>query len=362
MHKKESSDKSESKQRKSTKKSFFPSGIGLIVTGMVFVLLFLTNFITNLLFMMLPRPGGPPMRPGSPFFPILIQNAFLSIIIGTILTLFVIHLPLRPLHTIIRAIHDVAEGKFDTKLYIEHPKEFRELSHSFNQMTSELSGIEILRSDFINNFSHEFKTPIVSILGFAKLLKKDTLSSRERDEYLDIIIDESSRLASLSANILNLSKVESISLLSDFTSFRLSEQIRESIVQLENQWAGKKIDFDLELAEVKIRGNESLLKQVWINLIDNAVKFSPENSAISISLLQQGDSALFSIRDQGAGMDGETQKHIFEKFYQGDKSHAAAGNGLGLSLVKRIVELHHGTVTVESELEKGSTFCLMLPL
>lgn len=347
---------------KQKKKKFYFTRIGLLVTGLVFLLLLLTHFVSNSIFMLIHRNSLPPMRPGNLLYPMLFQNACFSIISGTLLTFLLSHFPLRPIHSIIQAIHDVAEGRFDTKLHIEHPREFRELSHSFNQMTEELSGIEILRSDFIDNFSHEFKTPMVSILGFAKILRSKKLSGEEQNEYLDIIIDEASRLTELSANILNLSRIESMSLPSDLSEFNLSEQIRQSILQSESKWMEKNLDFSLDIEELYISGNEPLLKQVWLNLIDNAVKFSPENGKLELSLHRTSSSTVFSITDHGEGMEPAVVRHIFEKFYQGDTSHAAKGHGLGLSIAQKIIGLHKGEISVHSEPGKGSTFTVALPL
>lgn len=338
------------------------TGITLLCTGIVFLLLVLSSFISNSLFIYGINRGVLTPRPENPHIPFLIQSGVLSVLIGTGITFFAGHLPLRPIHIFIQAIHDVSGGNFDTKIHIEHPKEFRELSECFNKMTDELSGIEILRSDFINNFSHEFKTPMVSILGFAKMIKSGDLSEAEKEEFLDIIIDESKRLSELANNVLNLSKVESISLLSDFSVFNVSEQIREAILLLENKWEKKQLTFDLQLEEIMLSGSADLLKQVWVNLIDNAVKFSPEGSEISLSLSACAQKAVFSLTDHGCGMDEETRSHIFEKFYQGDTSHSGQGNGLGLALVKKIVELHHGSITAVSTPKKGSSFTVELPV
>ncbi|MGL6197879.1 MAG: HAMP domain-containing sensor histidine kinase [Lachnospiraceae bacterium] len=331
-------------------------------TGIVFILLLLTNLLSNTVMMFLSKHGWIPGQPGHSLFPVLVQTGIISIIIGTVLTLCIGHLPLRPINTLMEAIDNVAKGHLETKIHIEHPKKFRELSMSFNQMTDELSGIEMLRSDFVNNFSHEFKTPIVSILGFAKLLKKGNLSPVEQEEYLDIIIDESKRLAELAANVLNLSKVESISLLTNAECFNVSEQIRESIVLLDRKWSKKNISFNLNMDELQITGNENLLKQVWMNLIDNAIKFSPASSEIDISLGISDGTVKFVITDHGAGMDGNKQKLVFDKFFQGDDSHATDGNGLGLPLVKKIVKLHQGEVTLKSQPEEGSTIIVLLPV
>lgn len=346
------------------KRSGFPTNIVLLSTGIIFILLTLTMFISNTVIIFLVEHGfmDRPPEPGMSLLPFLIRIGMISILIGTVLTLCIGHFPLRPLHTFMRAIHSVSEGNFQTKIYLEHPKELRELSRCFNQMTEELAGIEMLRSDFINNFSHEFKTPMVSILGFAKLLKKDDLTAEERAEYLDIIIEEAQRLTVLSTNVLNLSKVESMSLLTDSADFNVGEQIRESVVLLESKWAEKDIAFDLDLLELKMNGNKQLLKQVWTNLIDNAIKFSPAKSEIALSMHRHDNSFTVTIKDYGSGMDDKTQHYIFDKFYQGDSSHASEGNGLGLALVKKIVELHHGTITVKSRPMQGSSFMVTLPI
>ena len=272
------------------------------------------------------------------------------------------HFPLRPLHTLIQAIHEVSAGNYEVKIHLEHPKEFQELSECFNQMTEDLSGTEMFRSDFINNFSHEFKTPIVSILGFARLLKSQNLDTAQSQEYLDIIIEESQRLSELSATVLSLSKVESLTLLTDKTAYSLSEQIRESILLLESKWEKKRISFDINLEEVIIRADGPLLKQVWMNLLDNAIKFSPAEECITVALRSDNRNAVVSVKDHGIGMADNTQRFIFDKFYQGDTSHHMEGNGLGLPLVKRILELHKGTVAVKSQAGRGSTFIVRLPL
>lgn len=341
----------------------FPTNIVLLSTGIIFILLTITMFISNAIVIFLLKHGimDRPPYPGS-LFPFLLQTGVISILIGTILTLCIGHFPLRPLYTLMQAIHSVSDGNFHTKIYLEHPKEFRELSRCFNQMTEELAGIEMLRSDFINNFSHEFKTSMVSILGFAKLLKKGNLNASEKAEYLDIIIDEAKRLTELSANILNLSKVESMSLLTDSTTFNAGEQIRECVVLLEKKWTEKDISFDLHLLEQKMDGNEQLLKQVWTNLIDNAIKFSPAKSEIVLSMDKHSDTFTVTITDYGCGIDEKTQHYIFDKFYQGDTSHSSEGNGLGLALVKKIIELHHGTITVNSQPLQGSSFTVTLPV
>ena len=210
--------------------------ITLLATGSVFILLVLTMFASNTVIIFAIRHGWIKPEPGGSMMPLLFQSGIISIIIGTTLSFFMSHFPLRPLHTLIQAIHEVSAGNYEVKIHLEHPKEFQELSECFNQMTEDLSGTEMFRSDFINNFSHEFKTPIVSILGFARLLKSQNLDMAQSQEYLDIIIEESQRLSELSATVLSLSKVESLTLLTDKTAYSLSEQIRESLLLLESKW------------------------------------------------------------------------------------------------------------------------------
>lgn len=333
----------------------------LVFTGLIFLLLLLTMLISNWIILVGVNSGLITGHPATPLVPFLIQTGLISIFIGVILSLTLSYFPLRPVGQLIRAIHAVADGNFQTKVTLKYPKELRELAQSFNQMTDELAGIEMLRSDFINNFSHEFKTPIVSIMGFAKLLKTKDLSEEEKEEYLDIIISECKRLSDLSSNVLNLSKVESIAVLSDTVSYNVTEQIRESILQLEGKWEEKEIEFQLDLNDCLISCKPELLKQVWVNLIDNAVKFSPQRGEISIYTKQTDNSFIFRISDNGIGMDSRTQEKIFERFYQGDISHSTEGNGLGLSLVRKIITLHRGTIRVESEPGKGTIFIVTLP-
>lgn len=336
--------------------------ITLLMTGFIFILLVFTMFASNTIIIFGVRHGWIANGPSTPLIPFLFQNGIISIIIGTTITFFTSHFPLRPLHVLIQAIHEVSDGNYGVKIHFEHPKGFRELSECFNQMTEELDGIEMFRSDFINNFSHEFKTPIVSILGFAKLLKKQGLDHEKSQEYLDIIIEESERLSELSTTILDLSKVESLTALTDRSVYPLSEQIREAILFLESRWSGKQIVFDIDMDEMLVGANEPLLKQVWINLLDNAIKFSPVKGCIGVTLRAEDGNAVFMLKDQGPGMDEKTKKFIFDKFYQGDTSHHMEGNGLGLSLVEKIIGLHQGTVSVKSQMGEGSVFIVTIPL
>ena len=263
----------------------------------------------------------------------------------------------------IAATKRVAKGDFSVQLPMEDGRgEMGDLVRSFNRMTRELGGIEMFRSDFINSFSHEFKTPIVSIRGFARQLQRDDITDEERREYATIIADESTRLANLATNILLLSKLENQQIVTEKTAFRLDEQLRSCILLLEKQWEQKHLELVIDLEEVTCYGNAEMLSQAWVNLINNAIKFTPEGGTIGISLVAVDDTATVQVSDTGIGMDRETQQHIFEKFYQGDKSHHGEGNGLGLAMVKRIIALSRGKITVDSVKGKGTTFTVQLPV
>ena len=232
---------------------------------------------------------------------------------------------------------------------------------NFNAMTRELSGIETLRSDFIANVSHEFKTPLTAIEGYAALLRNRELTEKQRKDYLDKIAGNARKLSELTGNILWLSKLENQSVIPNKKYYRLDEQIRKTVLSLENEWSVKHLDFDIALPKTDFFGNEGLLYHVWFNLIGNAIKFSHENQTVKISMEEADGEVVVVIADSGCGMEEEAQRHIFEKFYQADKSHAKEGNGLGLTLVKRIVDLCNGHIAVESQLKKGSVFIVRLP-
>lgn len=297
---------------------------------------------------------------GNPLLLLSVLFGF-CIILGTALTAFLSRKALNPIRKVIDATHKVANGDFNINLDLKGIGELEELSYSFNKMTQELSTIETLRSDFINNFSHEFKTPIVSVRGFAKLLKKNNLPEERRQEYLDIIITESERLAALSTNVLTLSKYENLEIIVDKRPFRLDEQLRKTIILMEPKWASKEITLNVELDKIIYSGNEDLTQQIWINLIDNAINFSYQGGLINISLTNKNEEIHFVIQDDGPGMDNQTKSRIFDRFFQEDTSRSKVGNGLGLPLVKRITKLCGGDITVQSELGEGSIFTVIFP-
>lgn len=285
-----------------------------------------------------------------------------SLLIGFTVAVFVGKLIVRPVQNISNAFDELSKGNFQVKVSEnERIMEIRQMAQRFNAMTYDLSHIETLRSDFVANVSHEFKTPIASIEGYATLLQNYNLSPEKHDRYVEKILENSRRLTNLSGNILMLSKLENQEIVLGKTEYRLDEQIRKCILMLENKWAAKNIEFDLELPRQIYYGSEPLLEQVWSNIFDNAIKHSPVGGVIHINIRQSNKLLTVTIADHGDGMTQEVQKHIFEKFYQGDNSHKAEGNGLGLALVKRIIELCKGTVEVKSSPEAGTTFTIELP-
>lgn len=286
-------------------------------------------------------------------------TAAVCVLAGTVLAAIFSGYPLKPLREIMDATDRIAEGDYSVRINLKGPDDFRTLSSKFNHMVEEIGSVEMLRTDFVNNFSHEFKTPIVSIRGFAKALKWDGLTPSEREEYLDIIISESERLSTLAANVLYLSKIEKQTILTDKKIFNASEQLRRVIALLDQKFLDKRLEVVFDGGEVYLNGNEEMLKQVWINLLDNAVKFSKDNGTVRIRAYQNADSATFCISNEGSGMSQETQAHIFDKFYQGDVSHSTSGNGLGLSIVKKIVDLHGGSISVVSS-DEGNSFEITL--
>ena len=295
----------------------------------------------------------------------MIILSIVSLIIGTSLTALFGNSLIRTIAQFNDGLNALAAGRFDTRIHIRSLFKstiFDNISSNFNDMAEHLEKVEVLNNDFINDFSHEFKTPIVSIEGFAKILKKKDISEEERDEYLDIIIHEAEKLTELSSNVLSLSRIDNELLLNDIESFDLTEQVRQAAILLYGKCSDKQQTLTVELDEVSIEGNREYLELVWKNLIDNAIKYTPEHGEIGIDLIEKEDKAVFSVTDNGIGISEEVQKRMFEKFYQGDPSHGTAGNGIGLALVDKVVRLHKGSVTVDSQEKKGTTMTVILPL
>ena len=331
--------------------------ITVIFTIIVFCILMITMmvvgiavyFLANAGIIVVPNLGA-----------LLLTIAVASIIVGTIISVFLGKIPMRPVYKLIYALNSLAAGNYDTRLSMNVPKVGKDLEESFNILAEELQNTEMLRSDFVNNFSHEFKTPLVSIKGFARLLQKGSLPEEKKKEYIDIISAESSRLADMATKVLDLTKLENQNILTDVSEYNVSEQLRESILLLERKWLEKELEISADFEEYQIHGNQEMLKQVWINLIDNAIKFSPSGGAIGVSVTRNADCIMVMFSNGGAPIKEEEKERIFQKFYQGDTSHTSQGNGIGLAIVRRIVELHDGEVWVDST-EEQTTFTVKLP-
>jgi two-component system, OmpR family, phosphate regulon sensor histidine kinase PhoR len=240
-----------------------------------------------------------------------------------------------------------------------------DLVKSVNQTALELQRMETMRQEFISNVSHELQSPLASIRGFAQALRNEDLSIEDKNHYLAIIETETTRLSRLTENLLKLSSLESKQLKFESKTYRLDKQIQNLILSCEPQWAGKNLELDVSMEETLITADEDLLSQVWLNLIYNSIKFTPQNGCISIRLQPRNGTIEFEIKDTGFGMSQEVQARIFERFYKADQARTRAdnsGSGLGLAIVQKIVELHQGTITVESTLGAGSCFRVSLPV
>ena len=285
------------------------------------------------------------------------------LVLGIAGSLLLTHIFFEPISRLGRAMGQVATGNF--KVWLEpagHFREIRKIYSDFNLMTRDLSNTEILQSDFISNVSHEFKTPINAIEGYAALLQDRSLTPEEQGQYVDKILYNTNRLSTLVGNILLLSRINNQAIHLKPQLYRLDEQIRQAILALETKWTAKSIDFDVDLAETQYEGYEGLMFHVFTNLIDNAVKFDPPGGYIRLRLRPVQGQAVFTIEDNGPGIRPEDMERIFDKFYQSDNSHQEDGNGLGLALVKRIVTENGGSITVENRPEGGSCFRVSLPL
>lgn len=338
----------------------------MIICAIIIAIILLSSLVTALILYAAVRAGIVSLffRDGIPPAAMLFMSSLAVIVLGVIITSTLGRVPMRPVKKLVKQMNKLSSGDFSVRLDFgpplgKHPA-VKEISDSFNKMASELGNIEILRRDFVNDFSHEFKTPIVSIAGFAKLLREKELDASVRDEYLGIIEEESMRLSAMATNVLNLSKIESQSILTDVKKYNLSEQLRTAILLFEPKWTKKDIDLSLDIGELEIEANEGLLSQVWINLFDNALKFSPEHSTVAVTAVERGEYVSVSFTNGGDPIPADEIPKIFNKFYKVERSRSGEGNGIGLSLCKKTVELHSGKIEVESG-EEGTTFTVTLP-
>lgn len=286
-------------------------------------------------------------------------NNFTILFIGIVSVTFLARLFTKPILALTKVTNQVAEGNFDVVLPQNRDDEIGELISSFGTMLKRLQSTELLRTNFITDISHEFKTPLTSIKGYAHLLQDATPEMRRH--YISIITAEVERLSQMTSNILLLNKLDQQESNADFTLFSLDEQIRKAILLVENRWKKKQMAYEISLDKATCFGNEALLFQLWINLIDNAIKFSEEGSQLRISMEKKDAYLRIIIEDHGQGIPPEELENVFTKFYKGDRSRHSDGNGLGLSIVKQIIELHKGSIEVSSTPGEGSTFIVTLP-
>lgn len=295
-------------------------------------------------------------------FPMALEMVITCLLVGIVATSQLSRYFFHPIKKIRAAMDQVADGDFTVQLKEKSSlKEVREINTGFNLMVQELNATEILQTDFVSNVSHEFKTPINAIEGYSTLLQDSDNLNDEQREYVNKILFNTQRLSSLTSSILLLSKLENQQIPTGKNTYRLDEQIRQSIVALEPAWEQKNIEFEADMERLTYHGNEAMMHHVWNNLISNAIKFSPADSVICMKLYKDEDRIVFSVSDQGPGLPEEAQKHIFDKFYQADNSHKQEGNGLGLTLVKRILAIENGEIDVENLAQGGCKFTVYLP-
>ena len=270
----------------------------------------------------------------------------------------------RPVRQITEAAEKIMQGDFSVRVPPIHgagTDGFNQIGAAINKMAQELSGTETLRTDFIANVSHELKTPLAVMGNYAKMLRQPGIPAAERNDYANAISQAADRLARLITNILKLNKLENQQIFPQTQEYDLGQQLCGSLLQFEDAWERKNLNIETDIADnVRICSDPELLSLVWNNLISNAVKFTPEGGTVSVSLRAEGAHIVVSVKDTGCGIDPQTGMHIFEKFYQGDTSHATQGNGLGLALVKRVMDILSGEIGVESVCGEGSTFTVKL--
>lgn len=337
-------------------KRMLHSSRGIFVTCVVITNV-LSGFITTFIWLNLSAYLPANQQPDSPLLPMLI-SALVAVPISSVVS----KRSAKPLQEMMKATKSISKGDYSVRVEESGEGDICELLHSFNQMTAELGSTEMMRNDFINTFSHEFKTPIVSIRGFAKRLRNENLPLEKREKYLEYIAAESERLSDLASSVLLIARYENQKLVTEQSEYDLDEQLRGCVLRMETLWSAKGLTFEMDdLPKLPYVNNVEMMEHVWMNLISNAIKFSHDDGQIFISAVRKADSIAVTIRDEGIGISPSEVSHIFDKFYQADTAHSSVGNGLGLPLVYRIVQLSGGTIAVKSEVGKGTEFTVTLP-
>lgn len=341
-------------------------GMSLLFTVIIFLSLLIDMVVVGFAVVVLVKTGIINIHHGTenPAVTLVSFFALISIPMGILTSFLAGKIPLRPVMDIIEGMNRLAAGDFGTritagKIMRRYPA-FVEVADSFNKMAQELENMEAFRADIINSFSHEIKTPIVSVAGFAKLLRKGNLDRSQQDEYLKIIEEESLRLADMATRVLNVTKLENQNILTNVTKYNLSEQLRFCMLLLEDKWMKKELEPDFDFGEYYIYANEELLRQVWLNIMDNAVKFAPRGHTIRVTVAEKDGNIQVSIMNTGSHISDEDIAKIFNKYYQTEESRQKGGNGTGLAIVRNIVQLHSGSVEAKSE-NDVTVFTVKLP-
>ena len=307
------------------------------------------------------------MRQDNPWYMVLANGSYVAFmgLIVSLITRLIMHTSFtKPMQEIAKAARKVAGGDLTVQIHSQRKDDKKDelevLIEDFNKMVQELATIETLKTDFIANISHEIKTPLAIIQSYATALRKDELPKEKKEEYIVTILEASQKLSSLVSNVLRLNKLETQEIIQK-QPYSLDEQLRCCLLALEDRFTEKDLEFDADLEEIILTTDESLMEIVWNNLLTNAIKFTEPKGLIKVELKLQKKQAVVTISDTGCGMNEETSRRIFDRFYQGDTSHSSEGNGLGLSLVARVMNLVDGTIDVKSEQGKGTTFTVVLP-
>lgn len=295
--------------------------------------------------------------------PTFIFTGLLGLIVGAVLSFFIGKLLLAPVKNLQKAMKTVTDGDLTVSVSEESVfEEIASINHSFNLMIGELRASEQMQRDFVSNVSHEFKTPLSVLEGYAQLLQDPVLTPVERETYTQKVLETTRKMNELIGNILVLSRLEHNALSKPKTRYELDEQIRTTVAELQYKWEAKRISFDANLEEISILYNQSLLSHVIVNLIDNAIKFSPENGTVTLTLRREGGTAVFTVTDEGEGITPQAEDRIFQPFYQADTSRKAQGNGLGLALAKRVLDKTGGSISAQNTPQGGACFTITLPI
>ncbi len=333
-----------------------------VAIGILFFACFVTFAVSSIIFLLFFEKNLTIEEAHVVYSEVMLVALLCCVLFGSLLLFYAMKWISRPILEISQAAEAVSKGDFSVKVMYRSNDELGHLAENFNLMTKELASMAYLQKDFITNVSHEFKTPIASIQGFAEMLQDKELSPEAFQQYTTIIISEARRLNQLSSNMLRLSKLDHQYILAKAKLFSLDEQIRKTVVLLEEKWSQKNLSMAIDLEKLDYFGDEALTQQVWLNLIENAIKFSNLNGTLKISAKRNGRMLEVIIEDNGIGLSDADQARVFDKFFQADQSRAQLGNGLGLAIVKKIIEISQGTIELSSKQHVGTKIVINLPM